>query len=363
MGRVLILSNSSAGLYRFRKELMTALLADNEVFASLPDEDYAEEISALGVSFVKTQFNRNGLNPLRELALTRRYRTMIRDIKPDAVLTYTSKPNIYGNIAARRQKIPVISTVTGLGNRFKSKRPISVIMKLLYRHAFSKTACVAFQNKEDSEIMREVGILKNQRTLFVPGSGVNLQQYEVLEYPDEPVVSFLFMGRIKPTKGLRELAEATRRLKSKPQTPDFCVKIMGRDLGELSIEEMTKDGFVEYIGYQKDVVPHIRAAHCIMMPSYSEGTSNVLLEGAASGRPLIATNISGCREIIDDGINGFLCQPRDVDSLYDCMERFLMLTHDQRVEMGLASRRKVEEVFSREIVVSAMVREIEIHTH
>jgi len=356
--RVLILSNNSFGFYRFRKELLEALVKRYEVYVSTPDDGYIDEMKAIGIKFVDTPINRRGVNPFKDLALLRRYRFMMREIKPDVVLAHTAKPNIYGNLAARRLKIPVISAITGLGDGFHNKNIVGSIVKFLYRVSLRKTVCITFPNRDDEGIMRRAGIIRDHhRVLFVSGSGVNLQDYQVLEYPESDEVSFLYMGRIKASKGVGELIEASRKLKLESKS-GFNVTLMGMDEEEVSMDEAIKEGVIRYIGLQKDIVPHVRAAHCIVLPSYTEGMSNSLLEGAASGRPLITTTAPGCKEAVDEGVNGFLCQPADAHGLYECMKRFTLLSNDERLKMGLASRRKVENEFDRNLVVDIMLKEI-----
>jgi galacturonosyltransferase len=322
--------------------------------------EFTQKIKDLGCSYIDTYVDRRGANPLKDYALYREYRSLLREIKPDLALTYTIKPNIYGNFAANKSNIPVISTVTGVSGGFFRGGVISMAVKTLCRAAFRKTASVVFQNSEDEALMRRYKIIKGQRTLMVPGSGVNLKEYEVLDYPDTPVTSFIFVGRFMRAKGVIELIEAARRLGA--EYPDsFTVTLVGFGESDINqeVERAEQEGIIINAGFKEDVIPFYRDSSCVIMPSYKEGMSNVLLEAAASGRPLIATDVSGCRETVDDGVNGFLCKPKDADSLYNCMKRFMSLPYETRAEMGRASRGKVEKSFSRDIVIATMIKEAE----
>jgi galacturonosyltransferase len=360
MKKILILTNNSMGLYRFRKELIEALITNgNKVIVSSPVDEFTDRLISLGITYIGTKVDRRGTNPLQDYSLYRNYCTILRKIKPDIILTYTIKPNIYGNLAACRLNIPVISTVTGLGDSFLFGGVVSRLTDILYRWAFRKTFCVLFENGEDVEILRRKGIIKNQKAVCVPGAGVNLKEYDVLDYLEDLTVSFLYIGRVMRSKGVIELIAAARKLKSEPL--DFTLMIIGFSEGDIEQElgQAEQEGIITIAGFQENVVPFIKDAHCIVLPSYKEGMSNVLLEAAACGRPLITTDVSGCREAVDDGVNGFICKPKSADSLYNCMKRFLGLSQEQRIEMGLASRKKVKKEFNRDIVVNLMITEIE----
>ena len=357
MERLLLIASDTIHLYRFRKELINALKEHKQVFVSAEDGGFVEDLKSLGVTYIETPFNRRSTNPFQDFILFCRYFAIMRKIKPNAVLTYTIKPNVYGNFAARLLRIPVISTVSGLGDGFINQGLVGDIVKFLYRMAFQKVSAVVFENDDDEQVMKQAKIIKTQKTIVVPGSGVNLKEHTVLEYPKNPKISFLYIGRIVYSKGIYELIEATRKLKSEY---DFTVNLMGfnEEDAEKLIGQAQKDKIVSVLGFQTNIVPFIEKAHCIVLPSYREGMSNALLEGAASGRALIATNIPGCREVVDDGVNGFLCEPRDVGSLYEAMKKFINLSLEEKAQMGEASRKKAEKDFSRDIVVNTIIDEV-----
>lgn len=360
MKKILIIMNSTISLYRFRKELLEALAAKKwQVFVSAPNDGLLNELKTLKIQqFIDTPINRHGTSPVEELKLLLRYRRMIRKIRPDIILTYTIKPNIYGNLVAKSLHIPVISTMTGLGDAVMGGNAVSRFILLLYRYAFRSVSCVVFQNVEDEKILRRERIVVSQNSLQVMGSGVNLEEHILIKYPDAEDVSFLYIGRIMKTKGVELLIDAARRLKNEGNNK-FTLTLIGYHEGDIkhTVELAEAEGIVLDAGFQEDIKPFIRKAHCVVLPSFREGMSNALLEAAAFGRPLIATDVSGCREIVDE-TNGFLCKAQDLDSLYQCMKLFLDLPDEKRSEMGAASRRKVEAEFDRKSVTETILTEI-----
>lgn len=362
MRNVLILDNGTIALYRFRKEVVAALIAAGwRVTVSAPNDGFLDKLLELGITYIDTSVDRKGTSPVRDYYLLRKYRRLMCDIKPDVVLTYTIKPNIYGNLTAKGLNIPVISMVTGLGEAFIYDNSISRLVKVLYRLAFRKTSRILFLNQDDMEIMREAGLLSGQERLLISGEGVDINEFPVIEYPDTDTVSFLYMGRIIRPKGIGQLIEASRRLQAE-RPGAFTVTLIGYHEGDMSgeVERAERAGIIRYAGFQKDVKPFVTSAHCVVLPSYyKEGLPVSLLEAAASARPIIATDIGGCREIVGNGVNGLLCKPRDTDSLYECMKRFLDLTNDRRMEMGKNSRNKVEAEFNRAYVVDMMLKMID----
>jgi len=354
-------SNAASVIYWFRKELIEALLRKGwQVFVSAADDGFGPELTRLGAEFINSPVDRRGANPARDLRLLWFYRRLLRAVKPEAVLTYTIKPNIYLNLAALGLKLPVISTVTGLGDSFINDVFYKKIVFFLYRLAFaSKRTAVVFQNREDRGIMLARKLVREGQSMVLPGSGVNIGAFPPKPYPAGDEVVFLYAGRLMFNKGIRELLAAARRLKEEGRPAK--VRLIGYyddDLKE-EVEEAQKQGWIEYCGFQREVGPYMAASHCVVLPSYKEGMSNTLLEAAASGRPLIACDVSGCREIIDDGQNGFLCRPKDADSLRAAMCAFMALSQERRAEMGRKSREKAEKEFDRALVTAKITAEIE----
>jgi galacturonosyltransferase len=358
--KILILANSSTGLYDFRNELILELLRENDVYISLPDEDKASQLSDEGCKVYHTDIDRRGVNPVTDINLLRGYNRLIKDIKPDTVLTYTIKPNIYGGMCCCRNKVPYIVNITGLGSVFENGGLVQKIVVFLYKSALKKAKCVFFQNKTNREIFKRLGIIKEQNTVLVPGSGVNLKLHSFEEYPKdgESPVKFLYVGRIMKEKGIDELLYAAKKLKADYDNVEF--EIVGRYEDEYKpiISEYEKQGIIHVVDYQKIIHPYYKSAWAVLMPSYHEGMSNVILEAASTGRPVIASDIPGCREAFDDGVTGFGVKARDKEALYQALDRFMKLSYEDKVKMGQAARNKMINEFDRNQVVQAYISQI-----
>jgi len=356
--RILILANTDSGLYHFRYELLTELCKEHEVFVSLPQGKYIGEFEALGCTFIRTDFKRRSINPFHDLTLLRCYRHILKKVRPDAVLSYTIKPNIYGGIACRGRDIPFLPNVTGLGTAIESGGLLSRLLMFAYRSAFKKAHSIFFQNANNLERLRRV-IPTNTRVRLIPGSGVNLDRFTVKAYPspDEPI-RFLFIGRVMRNKGIEELMEAMKALKE--EFPSTSLDILGRcdENYQGLLQVMQDQGTLRYHGRVDDVRPYIEASHCTVHPSYHEGMSNVLLESAASGRPVIASRVPGCQETFDEAVSGFGCEAGDSISLLEAMRKFVKLPYEQKVAMGQAGRRKMEREFNRTLVINAYIEEL-----
>ena len=283
----------------------------------------------------------------------------LKEIKPDVVFTYTIKPNVYGGMACQACKIPYLANVTGLGVAIQNGGILQKISMALYKKGLKGAKRVFFQNNENHRFMTEKGIVTSPTTIL-PGSGVNLEQYTYAEYPSEDNgVHFLFVGRIMKDKGIDEFLAAIKEIKDIYSNVVFDV-VGGYDGPyESVIKKAQAEGLIQYHGSLDDVCPFYRACHCVVLPSYHEGMANVLLEGAATGRPLITTNIPGCREAVQDGVNGFLCDVRNADSLYKTILKIIHLDHSARNNMGLKSRKLVEEKFDRQIIIQHYLKEVQ----
>ena len=360
MSKILILANSSGGLYDFRGEVLKRLVDNSyEVVVSLPDNTKVLEIEKLGCRVVSTFLNRRGVNPKEDLKLLKSYKKLIKEEKPDLVLTYTIKPNIYGGNACSRLGVPYISTITGLGSAFQWGGLKKKLIVMMYKIGLKKCNCVFFQNKGNLEIFEQLGI-KGKDSQLVNGSGVNLNKHVFEIYPDhDDTTNFLYIGRIMKEKGSDELLYAARKLKEK-----YAEKVSVTALGyseedyEDKLKEAQTKGFMKVIPFQKDVHPYIKEADAIVMPSYHEGMSNVILEASSTGRPVLASDISGCREGVDDGITGYLFKPKSEEALYTSMDRFMSLSTEDRASMGRAARLKMEREFDREKVADTYLTKI-----
>lgn len=356
--KVLIAANYDVGLYQFRKELLEKLLEDHQVMISLPYGPLVEPLQEAGCIFIDTPVDRRGLNPIKDFALFRQYQKLLKQHKPDLVVTYTIKPNIYGCLACRMRKIPYAVNITGLGTAFQNKGLLRSFVTLLYRSSLKKARVVFFENDGNRQVFIDEKIVPAEKTVLLNGAGVNLERYALKPYPKTGPVRFLFVGRVMQEKGINELFSAMERLRK--EGADCTLDVLGgyeEDYAE-TIRRYEEQGWLRYHGYQKDVRPFIENAHCFVLPSYHEGMANTNLECASMGRPLITSNIPGCKEAVLDGKSGLLCEPRDAESLYDAMSRFLKLTMDQREAMGLAGRRHMEEVFDKRLVVAETVRHL-----
>lgn len=357
MKKVLILANSSGGLYDFRNELVVRLLKEYEVVVSLPDQVRTKELSEEGCRVVETPINRRGVNPVEDLKLLNAYRKLLRKEKPDLVLTYTIKPNIYGGFCCRIMKVPYIETVTGLGSTFQKQGLLLKLIVTMYRMGLKKAECIFFQNKENKDIFEKYSINQG-KTKLVSGSGVNLTRHIFEHYPEEDKTRFLYIGRMMREKGLEELLEAAKELCGK----DTEFELLGYpdEDNQEKLDAYEKAGYIKQLGFDPDVHKYIKRASALVLPTYHEGMSNVLMEASATGRPVIATNISGCKEIFEEGITGFGCQPGSSEDLIRALRKFMDLSKTERAEMGKKAREKMEKEFDREKVAHDYIEEIEL---
>lgn len=355
--RILLLANNDVGLYRFRKDLIEALLNDgHEVCISLPYGDFIQELEKLGCKFIDTPIDRRGMNPIRDFGLFRKYLKLIKNQKPDLVITYTIKPNIYGGIACRMSKVPYAVNITGLGSAIENGGLLKKFVLALYKPVLKKAKVIFFENSGNRDTLAAEGIVPAGKDVVLNGAGVNLDDYPSQPYPAPEPINFLFVGRVMHEKGVDELFEAAGRMKQKfKDSVAFHIVGSFEESYKAIMDELEAAGTVKYHGYQSDMKSFYAMAHCVVLPSYHEGMSNVLLEAAASGRPLITSDIPGCREAVEDGVSGFLCQAKDADSLYTAMERFVGLSYEERAGMGACGRKLMAERFDKRIVVSKTV--------
>ncbi|WP_130837348.1 glycosyltransferase family 4 protein [Lachnoclostridium sp. Marseille-P6806] len=356
MGTVLILGNSSAGLYDFRNGLVQALLAEHRVIVSLPDTVKTELLAAEGCEVVLTPINRRGMNPAQDFRLLREYRRLLRTFRPDLVLTYTIKPNVYGGMACAAAGIPYIQTVTGLGSAFQKGGAVRRLVCCLYRAGMRRADCVFFQNEENRETFRRFGLLRG-RTRLVSGSGVDLTAHPFAAYPEDAVVRFLFVGRMMREKGIGEYLAAAEALHS--ETVEFQLLGYCDEDYQSLLDEKERAGVIRQLGFHTGVNRFYHVCSAVVLPTYHEGMSNVLMEASASGRPVIASDISGCREIFEEGRTGFGCRPKSAESLTEALRRFLLLDRERRAEMGRRAREKMEREFDRRRVTAAYMEEAE----
>lgn len=356
--KIMVLANHDVGLYQFRKELLEELLKENEVYISLPYGELVEPLKEIGCQFIDTEVDRRGINPLTDIKLLLAYFKLMKKIKPELVITYTIKPNVYGGMVCRLLHIPYAINITGLGTAFERGGLLTKLVTFMYKVACKKAKVVFFENSANRDVFLEKEIITSEQVCLLNGAGVNLEKYPVTEYPQGDVTKFLFMGRVMAEKGIDELFEAMKRLVAEGVSAELHVLGGYEEDYKVVIETYEQEGWLHYHGYQKDVRPYIHETHCFVLPSWHEGMANTNLECAASGRPVITSNIPGCKEAVVENISGFLCETKNVDSLYMAMKKFLDLSQEERINMGLAGRIHMEKVFDKKKVVLETVKRL-----
>ncbi|WP_420580067.1 glycosyltransferase family 4 protein [Reichenbachiella sp.] len=362
--RIAITINTSWNIYNFRMGLIHSLISHgNEIFAIAPIDDYSEKLKEAGCNFVPISIDNTGSNPFKDLSLLRQLKLIYQEIKPDVVLHYTVKPNIYGTLAASSLNIPVINNVSGLGTVFLSKSVASFAAKKLYKKAFKEAQIVFFQNANDREDFLSEVKLPELKTDLLPGSGINLTEFAPSPMPNQTAITFLMISRLIVDKGVNEYLEAARLVKKK--FPDVTIQLMGklderhvRGIPKRSIELAKESGIIDYLGETDDVKPFIQSAHCIVLPSYREGTPRTLLEAAALGRSIVTTDVPGCREIVEDNENGYLCDVKSSSDLSNKMIAICEKPHTDLQLMGSKSRLIVESKFDEQIVINQYLKHL-----
>lgn len=357
--KVVIAINTAWNLVNFRAGLIRALVASGyEVVAVAPPDEYAGRLDALGCRYSPLPMDNKGTHPGRDLLLLWRFFCLLRNERPAVFLGYTVKPNVYGSLAAHALNIPVINNIAGLGVVFAKDNWLARLVRGLYRLALARSARVFFQNPDDLEQLVTSRVVRREVAGRVPGSGVNLERFEITALPcvgEE--VRFLLVARMLWDKGVGEYVEAARIVKRRFANADFC--LLGfldvQNPTAISREQMsiwTAEGFVRYLGVSDDVRKEIAEADCVVLPSfYREGIPRSLLEAAAMGRPIITTDAVGCKEVVEDGVTGFLCQRQNAESLAEAMLKIIELSPATRQEMGRRGRLKVEGEFDEKTVI------------
>lgn len=356
--RVLIVANADIGLYKFRKELLEELVKENEVYIALPKGEFYQELIAIGCHYIETEIDRHGTNPIKEFRVVSLYKKIIKELKPDIVFTYTIKPNVYAGMACAALGVPYVANVTGLGTAVENPGIMQVITVNLYKYGLRKAQKVFFQNTENRDFMIAKGAVRGAYDML-PGSGVNLDNYTVSEYPNGDTIDFVFVSRIMKEKGIDQYLDAAKEIRKRhPETRfhicGFCEQAYEEELKELDANET-----IIYHGLVKNMAEIYSKMSCTIHPTYyPEGLSNVLLESAASGRPIITTDRAGCREVVDNGVNGYVVEEKNSKDLVEKIEMFLSKSVEERKQMGLAGRKKVEREFDRQIVIDKYLVEM-----
>jgi len=353
--KILVITNHSFMLWQFRRELIEELLKEHEVVISVPFGDHIDDFRNIGCCMIDTDVDRRGINPAKDLKLYRTYRKLLKNEKPDMVITYSIKPNIYACFACRQMGIPYCVNVQGLGTAFQ-KPILADVVTVMYKTALKKAKVVFFENEGNAEEFRRRKITPAAQQHVLPGAGINLERFAYHEYPQNDKVHFLYLGRIMREKGVDELFWAARKLRDEGK--DFVLDLVGffEDEYKEQVDALVADGIAVFHGFQQNPVPFYAAADCVVLPSYHEGMSNVLLEAAAIGRPVITSDIPGCREAVVDGESGLLCAVQNREAVYAAMQKLLALSADQRTAMGQRGRKLMEERFEKGLVVEETIR-------
>ncbi|EET85920.1 glycosyl transferase group 1 [Clostridium carboxidivorans P7] len=335
--RILILSNHFITLYNFRKELVEKLIEEgNEVFISIPKDKENSFFSDMGCKIIEIPVDRKGVNPVRDIGLALNYIKIMKKLKPDIIFSYTIKPNVYGCIASNFTKNRQVSNITGTGATFLKKNFVSMVAKALYKLSLKKSYKVFFQNSGDKDYFIENKMIKDNWEML-PGSGVNLEQYSLCDLPSEDEINFIFIGRVMKLKGIEQYINCAKSIKEKhPNTNFYIAGFVEEDKYKQIIEEYHKKRIINYIGFQKDIKPWIQKCHCTILPSYGgEGVPNVLLESAAMGRICVASKINGSKDVIDDGVTGYLFEIGNAKDLIDKVDKFLALDNERKKTNGV----------------------------
>lgn len=359
--RIIIGVNSSWNLFNFRAGLVRALLeAGHEVIVAAPADTYSARIPELGCRFIPLDMDVKGKNPINDLLLTWRFLRIFRRTKPDIFLGFTIKPNIFGSLAARLAGVAVINNITGLGVGMARKSLLSGLIEFLYRRALKLSRKVFFQNEEDMHRFVSTGLVASNIVERLPGSGVDLTKFRPTPLPGsgrKELLRFLLMGRMLWSKGVGEYVEAARIVRAGGGSARFC--LLGfidvenpEAVARSVVEDWQREGLIDYLGTSDDVKSELERTDCMVLPSYyPEGVPRSLLEAAASGRPIITTNMAGCRDTVEDGVNGFLCRPRDAQDLARQIEKIMALDAKALEDMGSSSRDLAERRFDEKIVI------------
>ena len=356
--RILLIANEYTTIINFRMELIHAFIkAGHTVGVALPDHERNAEIRAIECMTYSLPIKRKSKNPIKDFKIVYKIFKIIDEFHPDIAFTFTIKPNVYGGIACTMKHIPYVATITGLGTSIQNGGLMQKVSLFLYKFGLKNAQKVFFQNTSNRDFLIQTHTYEGKYEV-VPGSGVNLSRFHVMNYPSNEELNFVYVGRVMKEKGIEEFFEAATYIHGKYPYVYFHVCGPCEDVYEERLRELERRGIVIYYGRVKDMTTKYVIAHCIVHPSYHEGMANVLLEAAACGKAIIASDIAGCREVVDDGVNGFLVDVKNADSLKENIEKFIFLSYEQQKQMGLAGRKKVEKEFDRNIVIGMYLGEL-----
>ncbi len=365
MKKILLIENDIWSLYNFRFGLVNKLISEGYEVHLAGYDNSDERINKLNVRVHHLDIGSSSKNPLKDLLLIRQMVRLYKRLGPRMIFLYSIKPNIYGNFAAKVTGDKTISNVNGLGNVFMGKSKTRTIVEILYKIAFKVPQKVFFQNKDDMKLFISNKLISEVKADRIPGSGVNIEKFKPIENPKNKEIVFLLIARMIWSKGIKEYIEAAKYISAKGYS-NIKFQLLGpigvdnpEAVPKEFIEENVKKGIIEYLGVSKDVRHEIKNAHCIVLPSfYREGVPKTLIESASMGKPIITTDNVGCRDIVEDEYNGFLCLPKDKKSLIEKVVKFIKLPEEEKAKMGNNGRIKVKKEFDERIIINKYLEEI-----
>ena len=364
--KISITANTSWYIYNFRRNTILKLIeAGHEVFAVSPDLEYKSKLETLGCKYIQIKMQRWGKNPFFDIITIYDFYKVFKSQEIQIALNFTPKNNIYATIAAHLLNVSVINNIAGLGVVFIQKSLFSKLVSFLYKSSQKKADFIFFQNEDDKKLFLELGIVTNDKCDRLPGSGVDLTRFEYTPLDIKENIRFLLVARLIAEKGIYLYANAARVLKEKYPLVEFCLlgPIDVNSTSAIKREELSlwqEENIINYLGFTDSVEDELKKADCIVLPSYyREGVPKSLLEAAAIGRPIITTDNVGCREVVDDGINGYLCEPKSLSSLIDCLEKFILASVSEKKQMSRNSREKVQRDFDESIVITKYMKIID----
>jgi glycosyltransferase involved in cell wall biosynthesis len=363
--RIAIVLNTSWNIYNFRMGFVKTLLDKGyEVHTIAPIDDYTHFLVEAGCIHHAIKMDSRGANPIKDAALVIELLMIYRKIRPDIILHYTIKPNVYGTLAAAILGIPVVNNVCGLGTVFLKDNLVSAVAISLYKFAFRFASKVFFQNPDDMKLFLEKKLVRAHAVDLVPGSGIDLEHFKPKRVTKNERFTFLLISRLITDKGIMEYIQAVKKLKSSGVDARF--QILGamdpehkRGIKVDVINDWIKSGTIEYLGTTDDVRMFINNADCIVLPSYREGTPRTLLEAASSSKPIIATDVPGCNNVVTDNFNGYLCKLKDSDDLADKMQKMAGLEETTLQLFGQNGRSKMEAEYSQTLVINKYLAALE----
>lgn len=362
--KVAIVLNTSWNIYNFRMGLIKALKENgHEIYAIAPEDEYSSKLEEAGCEYHEVTMDSRGVNPIKDLALFFELRKIYKKIRPDVVLHYTIKPNLYGTMAATTLRIPAINNVCGLGTVFLNENLVSKIALTMYKFAFRFPKKVFFQNSYDHQLFVERGLVKKGISDIVPGSGIDLKYFQPEPFKRNKRFTFLLISRLIHDKGVIEYIDAIKKLQGEGANAKF--QVLGakdpehrRGIKSELVDSWIENNIIEYLGTTDDVRQYIADADCVVLPSYREGTPRTLLEAASSSKPIIATDVPGCKNVVKHSFNGLLCKLKDSNDLAEKMSTMMQFPDERIEELGKNGRMKVENEFSENLVINKYLKSI-----